>query len=265
MRQMIIVEPSSTSRSRALARNSSSVSTHASVTAWRNVSSVNDGFAAKHFWRFLGNQSMSASTQRLPEWPSKTQKPIIRWPPGASNWTFIMYRSSCTSLFPCQVAAPTDTCRRPTCVSWVSDSFKKVLELPRSDTCWCRLISSFSCTCPYSPTACRNFNSSVVRWPCASSSDNAFLAIDASTSWICRRTPRIAWRNSSFFLLMSSSCLWRFFRCKSDSCLCLCNNAALWNFLLHRKQMKRGAAEAAIAAARRMASRGAGARKGHAA
>mmetsp|Transcript_48255 Transcript_48255/g.151053 ORF Transcript_48255/g.151053 Transcript_48255/m.151053 type:complete len:317 (-) Transcript_48255:390-1340(-) len=157
MRQRSMVDPSSTSRSLAFARNSSSVSTHASVTAWRRCSSVSAGFAERHFWRFLGSHSTRASTQRLPEWPSKTTKPTTRLPSGASNSTLTMYRSSCTSLFPCQDAAPTETISRPTAVSWTSDSFMCAEGSPApaapSATCWWRLASSFSCAWPYSPRA----------------------------------------------------------------------------------------------------------------
>mmetsp|Transcript_66860 Transcript_66860/g.207062 ORF Transcript_66860/g.207062 Transcript_66860/m.207062 type:complete len:248 (-) Transcript_66860:324-1067(-) len=172
MRQISMVDPSSTSRSLAFARNSSSVSTHASVTACRRCSSVSAGFAERHFWRFLGSHSTRASTHRLPEWPSKTTNPTTRLLSGASNSTFKMYRSSCTSLFPCQDAAPTETTSWPTLVSWTSDRFMFAEAFPapaaRSATCWWRLASSFSCAWPYSPKAWRSLVSSAARWPCGS-------------------------------------------------------------------------------------------------
>mmetsp|Transcript_78388 Transcript_78388/g.196850 ORF Transcript_78388/g.196850 Transcript_78388/m.196850 type:complete len:250 (+) Transcript_78388:323-1072(+) len=85
IRPISAVEPSSTSRSRALTRNSSSVRTQASVTACRKVSSVRAGLADKHFWRFLGSHSINISTHKLPECPSRTRKPTMRRPSGASS------------------------------------------------------------------------------------------------------------------------------------------------------------------------------------
>mmetsp|Transcript_1265 Transcript_1265/g.2904 ORF Transcript_1265/g.2904 Transcript_1265/m.2904 type:complete len:227 (-) Transcript_1265:554-1234(-) len=78
IRHSTMVVPSRASLSRAFTRNSSSVKTHASVTACFKCSSVSAGFAERHFWRFLGSQSIMMSTQRLPEWPSKTMTPTIR-------------------------------------------------------------------------------------------------------------------------------------------------------------------------------------------
>mmetsp|Transcript_10888 Transcript_10888/g.22485 ORF Transcript_10888/g.22485 Transcript_10888/m.22485 type:complete len:211 (+) Transcript_10888:716-1348(+) len=210
-----MVDPSSTSRSLALARNSSSVSTHASVTACLRCSSVSAGFAERHFWRFLGSHSTRASTQRLPEWPSRTTKPTTRLLSGASSSTFIMYRSSCTSLFPCQDAAPTETTSRPMLVSWTSDRclFAEGFPAPaeRSATCWWRLASSFSCAWAYSPIAWRSRISSVARWPCRS--------LTPSVSWSCFRVVEMACRSSSFLCCISSSCFCRFRLCSSDSCL----------------------------------------------
>mmetsp|Transcript_60174 Transcript_60174/g.176587 ORF Transcript_60174/g.176587 Transcript_60174/m.176587 type:complete len:205 (-) Transcript_60174:597-1211(-) len=90
IRPVIMVEPSRTSRSRALVRNSSSVRIVASVTACFRCSSVSAGFAEMHFWRFLGSRSTASSQQRLPEWPSRTQKPTMRWPPGPLSSMSIM-------------------------------------------------------------------------------------------------------------------------------------------------------------------------------
>mmetsp|Transcript_40281 Transcript_40281/g.125323 ORF Transcript_40281/g.125323 Transcript_40281/m.125323 type:complete len:216 (+) Transcript_40281:139-786(+) len=147
-RPKIMVEPSMSSCCRAFARNSSSLRAHASATARRRLSSVSEGWAARRACKFTGSLSVRWSTQRLPLWPSRTQKPTTASPSGERSSMSRTCLSSCISLPPCQQATPRSSSSFPTRASrdvgFLTGAWRQ------------RLCSSASCACASSPRRLRS-------------------------------------------------------------------------------------------------------------
>mmetsp|Transcript_39301 Transcript_39301/g.111104 ORF Transcript_39301/g.111104 Transcript_39301/m.111104 type:complete len:295 (-) Transcript_39301:76-960(-) len=233
-RARIRVEPSRTSSWRALCRNSPSAAAQASVTACARCSSVNDGLALRHFCRCAVRRSTRWSTQRLPEWPSRTQKPWTGSPSGDSRAMSSRCLSSCTSLLPCQDEALAATESLPTRTSCTAGRFAlRPGRSPRRSVdfdFWPRLSSSISCVWPYSKSSCRSCISVRIRRLWSSPGSRA-----CSSALIARwRRTCIAVRSSSLRCCRPSSCLSAFSRWRSERRSWRLSMSALGNFLRHR-------------------------------
>mmetsp|Transcript_91829 Transcript_91829/g.205141 ORF Transcript_91829/g.205141 Transcript_91829/m.205141 type:complete len:260 (+) Transcript_91829:740-1519(+) len=206
----------------------------ASCTACVMVSSLSFAFELRHFWRFPGKCSTTWSTQRLPEWPSSTQKPAMRCPSGDSSSISRIYLSSCTSLLLCQQATPAVSCNLPTRTSFLWE-VRSILLWPAAR--FSRQASMTSWAWPYSPSSCCNCISRTVLWLCTISFTSTCDCKASSASLMRCLTVRAAITSSRFRFLILSSRFSAVRRCTSDICECRSKALAEGNFRLQGQQM----------------------------